>query len=498
MAVRLALGATRGRLQRQMLIESVLLGLGGGALGVLLSLWSTRALSTLHLPAPVPLDLTISVDWRVLLFSFVLSVVCGLLFGIAPAWAAARPLLANALKGEDALARPGRRITLRNLLVVAQIAMSVVLLSVTGLFLRSLESASAIDIGFRPQNLLIMSVDPRLHSYTPEHTAAFLSQLRQRAAALPGVTSAAITDYTPLSMGGRTDGFSVVGGPDNGDAPSTDLYMASPGFLSTIGIPLLAGGDFSNETAAQPKTAIVNEAFVDRVLHGKNAIGVQVSGGDVTYRIIGVAGNIKSRSLGEETRPVLYRSMVQNVGSDPSFLGYTLVVHTSGNPSGIEQAVRGQIHALDPSMAIFNEETMEEHVRAAFFLPRLAATLFGTFGFIGLVLASVGLYGVMSYAVSRRTREIGIRMALGAKPGTVERLVLRQGMVLTLIAVFLGWPAAWMLSKMASSFLYGIQPHDTLTFALVPPLLAVIALAACYIPARRAASIDPMKALRTE
>jgi ABC-type antimicrobial peptide transport system permease subunit len=160
--------------------------------------------------------------------------------------------------------------------------------------------------------------------------------------------------------------------------------------------------------------------------------------------------------------------------------------------------VRSQIHQLDPSMAIFNDETMEEHVHSAFFLPRLAATLFGTFGFIGLVLASVGLYGVMSYSVSRRTREIGIRMALGAKPGTVERLVLRQGMILTLVAVALGWPAAWMLSKMASSFLYGIQPHDALTFTLVPPLLAVIALAACYIPARRAAQIEPMQALRTE
>jgi predicted permease len=498
MAVRLALGATRGRLQRQMLIESLLLGLGGGALGVLLSLWSTRALSTLHLPAPVPLNLTISVDWRVLLYSFVLSVVCGLLFGIAPAWAASRPLLANALKGEDALARPGRRISLRNLLVVVQIAMSVVLLCVTGLFLRSLESASGIDIGFRSQNLLMMSVDPRLHSYTPEHTASFLTQIRERTRSLPGVESAAITDYAPLSMGGRSDGFSVVGGPDSGDGASTDLYMASPGFLETVGIPRIAGNDFSNETATEQKVCIVNQAFVDHVLKGTNPIGVLVSGGGVSYRIIGVVGNIKSRSLGEETRSVLYRSMVQNVGSDPSFLGYTLVVRTMGDPGGVAEAVRQQIHSLDPSMAIFNEQTMEEHVHTAFFLPHLAAMLFGTFGFIGLVLASVGLYGVMSYAVSRRTREIGIRMALGARPGTVERLVLRQGMVLTLIALVLGWPAAWMLSKLASSFLYGIQPHDAFTFAIVPPLLGVIALAACWIPARRAASVDPMQALRTE
>jgi ABC-type antimicrobial peptide transport system permease subunit len=179
-------------------------------------------------------------------------------------------------------------------------------------------------------------------------------------------------------------------------------------------------------------------------------------------------------------------------------MGYSLVVRTAGNPATLKEAVRRQIHALDPTMAIFNEETMEEHVRTAFFLPRLAATLFGAFGCIGLVLAVVGLYGVMSYTVSRRTREIGIRMALGAQPGSVERLILRQGLVLTLISIAFGWPAAWLISKLASSFLYGIQPHDTLTFALVPPLLSAIALAACWIPAHRAASIEPMQALRAE
>jgi predicted permease len=274
--------------------------------------------------------------------------------------------------------------------------------------------------------------------------------------------------------------------------------MVTPGYFETMGIPSLAGRDFGNDAATGPKTAVVNRAFVDRVFGGANPVGKQVAGGGATYQVIGVVANIKARTLGEETRPVLYRSLNQSVANDPSFLGYTLVVHTSGNPSAVGEAVRRQIHSVDPSMAIFNEETMEEHVRAAFFLPRLAATLFGTFGFIGLVLAAVGLYGVMSFAVSRRTREIGIRMALGAKPGVVERLILRQGLVLTLIAVALGWPAAWMLSKLAATFLYGIRPHDVFTFSVVPPFLIAIALVACWIPARRAASIDPMKALRTE
>jgi predicted permease len=499
MAVRLALGATHGRLQRQMLVESVLLGLGGGVLGVLLSLWATQALSAIQLPIPVPVDMRIGVDWRVLVFTFALSILSGLLLGVAPAWAAARPLLGSALKGEDALARPGRRWSLRNLLTVAQIAMSVILLSMTGLFLRSLETAGSIDLGFRPQNLLSVSVDPRLHGYTPEQTVEFLKQLREHVAALPGAVSVACTDFPPLSMAGDALRFHVGGGANSGkDDPVANLTRVTPGYFETMGIPRVAGRDFGGETASSPKTAVVNRAFVERVFGGENPIGRQVTGGGVSYQIVGVVGNVKTTSLGEDLKPVLYRSLEQNVGIDPNLLGYVLVVHTAGHPAAMQEAVQRQVHALDRSMAVFNEETMEEHVHTAFFLPRLAAMLFGVFGGIGLVLATVGLYGVMSYTVSRRTREIGIRIAMGAQPGTVEHLVLRQGLVLTLIAMALGWPAAWMLSKLAASFLYGIQPHDALTFAVVPPFLAVIALIACWFPARRAASIEPMQALRTE
>ena len=238
MAVRLALGATRGRLRRQLLMESALLGLGGGVLGVVLSLWATRALSALHLPAPVPIDVRIDVDWRVLLFAFALSAFSGLLLGVAPAWAASRPLLANALKGEDALARPGRRVSLRNLLVIGQIAMSVVLLCVTGLFLRSLQSAASIDIGFRTQNLLLMSVDPRVHGYTPERTVAFLTQLQQRVAALPGVVSVTSTDAAPLSGGDRSDSFHAERGPANDEHnANAELFMVTPDYFETMGIP---------------------------------------------------------------------------------------------------------------------------------------------------------------------------------------------------------------------------------------------------------------------
>jgi predicted permease len=499
MAVRIALGATRARLRGQLLLESLLLAIGGGAAGLAMALWTTRGLSTFHFPSPVPLDIAVSPDWRVLVFAFALSVVSGLLLGAAPAWAASRPMLTNALKGEDALARPGKRLSLRSILLVLQVSMSVVLLSITVLFLRSLESAASIAIGFEPRGVLSLSVDPRVHGYTPERTSVFLKQLREHVAALPGVESAAVTDVAPLSSGHRSDGFEVAGEADKGKSvPIADLYMATPGYFKAMGTPLLAGRDFGNEKADGPKAAVVNREFAQRLFGASNPIGRHVIGAGVTYEIIGLAGNVKSRTLGEDTRCVLYRSLDQTVASDPSLMGYTLVVRSARVSAALTDAVRRQVYALDSSMAIYNEETMEEHVRTAYFLPRLAATLFGVFGGIGLTLAAIGLYGVMSYAVSRRTREIGIRMALGARPGAVERLILRQGMLLTLIAIALGWPAAWMLANLAASFLYGVQPHDAITFAVVPPLLAAIALFACWIPARRAASVDPMQALRVE
>ncbi len=499
MAVRLALGATRARLRRQMLLESVLIALSGGVLGVLFSLWSTQALSAFHMPVPVPLDLSIAVDWRVLFFSFLLSVASGVLLGAAPAWAASHPSLANSLKGEDALTRTGRFWNLRNVLVVAQIAMSVVVLSLTLLFLRNLQSAAGINIGFQPHGLLMLSVDPRVHGYSAERTTVFLSQLQQRAMALPGVVSAVTTDVPLLTGGNRSDGFTVVGQGSNDKAFTyADLYMVSPGYFAALGIPQLAGHDFSNETATAPKAAVINRAFAERLFGTANPIGQHVNGAGINYQVIGVVDNVKSRSLGEDARPLLYRLLNQSVANDPSMMGYTLVVKTARDPGALLDSLRRQVHALEPAMAIYNAETMDEHVRTAYVLPRLAAALFGIFGGIGVLLAAVGLYGVMSYSVSRRTREIGIRMALGAQTGTVEWLVLRQGMVLTLISVALGWPAAWMLAKLAAGFLYGIQPHDALTFTIVPPFLIAIAIAACWIPARRAASVDPMQALRTE
>ncbi len=499
MAVRIALGATRGQLIRQMLVESILLAVCGGVMGAVVALWGTSALSAFHVPAPVPLDLSISVDWRVLVYAFALSVGAGLVVGLVPAWLASRPVLSSALKGEEALARPGRRITLRNVLVVSQIAMSLVLLCATGLFLRSLERAAGINIGFRSAGMLMMSVDPRVHGYTPERTNQFLEQLRERLIAIPGVTSAAVTDVPPLSGGHRSDGLHAEGQPkSSAPDPIVELYMASPGYFETMGIPRIAGRDFGHESANAPKVGIINQALAEKAFGGANPIGQRLTGGGVTYEVIGVVKNIKSRTLGEDTRPVLFRSLAQNTGSDPSFMGYTLVVRSAADTAGIADAVRREIRTMDPTMAVYNAETMEEHLRAALFLPRLAGTLFGVFGIVGLVLAAVGLYGVMSYSVSRRTREIGIRVALGAQLGNVQRLIVRQGMLLTLIAVAVGLPTALAVAKFSSSFLYGVRPHDVVTFTVVPVFLVAVALLACWIPARRAARVNVLTALHYE
>ena len=497
MAVRLALGATRTRLLRQMLIESIILALGGGIVGLLLSVGATRGLSAFHVPAPIPLNLTVSVDGRVLIFTFLLSVFTGLLFGLIPSWIASRPMLTNALKGEDALARPGRRWSLRNILLVVQISASLVLLCATGLFLRSLQSATGIDIGFRSHNILMMSVDPRVHGYSPERTVQLLNQARERIAALPGVVSAVATDTVPLSGGGRSDGMVVEGHPQS-SVPTAELYMATSGYFETMGIPRLAGRDFGHESPTGPHVAIISEGFAHKLFGHENPIGQRISGGNTTYQIIGVVKDIKSRTLGEEQRNILFRSLDQTVATDPAFMGYTILVRTSVDPASIAAAARQQIAALDPNLAIYNIATMEEHLHDALFLPLLASSLFGVFGLAGLVLAAVGLYGVMSYSVTRRTREIGIRLALGAQISAIQSLIIRQGMVLTSISVAIGFPTAFILAKFCSSLLYNVRTHDLATFLLVPVFLAAVALLACWIPARRAAAVNPQITLRYE
>jgi predicted permease len=498
MAVRVALGATRAQLLRQVLTESVLFSLLGGLLGVFISVWATGGLSAFRFPVPVTLDLNVAIDYRVLLFTFLLSLATGVMFGLLPVWTAAWRFPSAALKGEDVLARPGRFWTLRNLLVVAQISMSLVLLCVTGLCLRSLRSASSINIGFRSSGVLALSIDPRLHSYTSERTVQFLAELQRRVSVVPGVSSAAVTDALPLSGGHRSDGFQAVGRKPLDPTPSTELYMATPGYLDTLGIHLISGRDFSNESTASPRVGIVNQFFADTFFPNENPIGQSVSGSGVTYEIIGVTNNIKSRFLGEDLRPVLFRSLPQTVANDPSFEGYTILARTAADSTSVAASVRSVIRDMDPTLAVFNEQTIEHHVREAFFLPRLAGTLFALFGTVGLLLAAIGLYGVMNHTVSLRLREIAIRMALGAQASSVQHLFLRRGLQLAAIALAIGLPAAFVIAKLFNSILYGIRPNDAITFISIPLFHAFVALLASYIPARRATKLDPMSSLRYE
>lgn len=498
MALRLALGAARMQLMRQLLLEIVLLSLGGGLVGIVLSIWATYALSSFKLPAPMPLDLAVGVDWRVMLYTFGLSLAVGFLCGFVPASTASRPALPNALKGEESLARPGRTWSLRNILVVVQISMSLVLLCGGGLFLRSLEGASRIDPGFRANGVVILGIDPPAHSYTPLKTIQLLSTMRQQILALPGVLNATVTDGVPLSGGHRRDGFVAEGRPASTEASTVEMFMAGPGYFETLGIQRLAGREFGVENPSAPKVTIVNEELVRRFFPGENPIGRRIVDGGVPYEVVGVVKNTKSRTIGEDQRPIMYRALEQTIEKDPSMEGYQFMVRYQGDPAFIVDAVRREIHAQDPALAVFNVQTMDEHLRDALFLPRLAETLFTVFGSIGVVLASVGLYGVVSYSVSQRTKEIGIRMALGAKTGAMQRLIVQGGMWLAVVSIGLGLPIAFAAARMATSMLYGVRPYDVATFTVVPIMLFGITLGASWIPARRASRVDPMIALRVD
>jgi predicted permease len=498
MAVRQALGATRTQLVRQLLLESVLLSLCGGLVGIALSVWATYLLSSFKLPAPMPLDVAVRVDWRVLLYTFGLSLAVGVLCGFVPAWTASRPSMPSALKGEESLARPGRAWSLRNLLVVVQISISFVLLCGAGLFLRSLQSASRIDTGFRPSGVVMLGIDPPTQSYTPMKTIQLLRTVRQQILALPGVLNATVTDGVPLSGGHRSDGFVAEGRPSSQGAPIVEMYMAGPGYFETLGIPQLSGRELGIENPTAPKVTIVNEELVRQFFPGQNPIGRRIVDGDVPYEIVGVVKNTKSRTIGEDQRPIMYRSFEQTIEKDPSTDGYQFMVRYQGDPAVLVDAVRREINAQDASLAVFNVQTMDEHLHDALFLPRLVETLFTVFGSIGVLLASVGLYGVVNYSVSQRTKEIGIRMALGARTAAVQKLIVRGGMWLFLVSSGLGLPIALAGAKLATSMLYGVRPYDVATFTAVPIVLFVITFVACWIPARRASRVDPMVALRVD
>ncbi|HKQ62297.1 MAG TPA: ABC transporter permease [Candidatus Polarisedimenticolaceae bacterium] len=501
-AVRLALGASRWRLIRQLLTENLLLALAGGAAGVLVAAWILRAAAAVKPPVDFPLTIDLVLDGRVLAFALAASLATSVVFGLAPALQASRPDLVGGLK--DASSQAGRaRSRLRSGLVVAQLALSLVFLIAAGLVLRTLGKAQSLDPGFDPAGRLMMSVDLGLQGYDAARGQQFYRDAVAGIGALPGVRSAAVTNFVPLSLNYTANEIHAEGRPAarGANVPSAMTGSAGAGYFATMGVGLVAGREFEEHdgTDAEP-VAIANLEFVRRIFpeaaSPQAALGrrFSFSGADGPWvRLVGIVRDGKYFYIGEQPRPFVCTPMAQGGG-----LNASLIVRVAGEPAAMIPAVRARLEALDPSLPIYDVKTLGQHLGLALFPARVAAAVLGGFGLLALTLAAVGIYGVTSYSVAQRTREIGIRMALGALRGDVSRLVLAQGLLLAASGLGLGLLLALAATRWLRGLLFAVSPTDPLTFALVPLVLGAVALAACWLPARRASRVDPAVALRAE
>jgi macrolide transport system ATP-binding/permease protein len=504
-AIRLALGASRGRLVRQLMTESVLLALLGGCGGLVLSFWITNLLMALKPSVPLPININVHTDWRVLVFTFFFSLLAGIIFGLVPALQASKPDVVPVLKDErSAFGHRRNAFSVRNILVIAQVAMSLVVLVAAGLFLRSLRNAQAISPGFEATQVLGMSLDTGAQGYDETKSRLFYEQLVNRVQALPGVKSASIAQYAPLSYlyAPALAVPTIVEGhePSAGEnPPMIGKNTVGPNYFQTLGIPLLRGRDFTAEVQQDtPSVVIINETMARRFFANEEPLGRRLKvmrrgGQPVSCQIIGVVGDSKYLSLGEDPRPYMFFHFQQN-----SWPVMTLLVRADGNPKNLIAAIRHEVKTLDDNLPPFNVVTLAENLDISLFPARFGALLLGGFGVLALVLATVGIYGVMSYSVSQRTHEIGIRMALGAQVNNVLKLVVGQGMVLALVGMAIGLAGAFAVTRVVKNLLYGVSATDLATFAVVALLLFVVALLACYVPARRATKVDPLVALRYE
>jgi predicted permease len=500
--IRLALGASRLRLIRQLLTESVMLSMLGGTLGLLLAFWATDWMQGFIPVIPYTIAFDFSPDIRALSFTLVVSVLTGVIFGLAPALQASNPDVVPVLKGETPTAGHGwRRLTLRNLLVISQVALALVVLVCGALFIKSARNARAIDPGFTTSNVLAVSMNPSLLGYTEEQSKQFYRQLVERVEALPGVESASVSSLLPLGDSASSRGPVVAEGqqepPLGNESVNILANFVGPKHFETLQTPLLAGRDFSwRDDQSAPAVIIVNETLAARYWPGESALGHRLRVGDekTPYReVVGVAKDSKYRSIGENPKPYMYLPIMQNYR--PTL---TLVARTAGDPAALVGGVRREVQALDPRLPIYDIKTMKEHMTYALWAIQMGASLSTAFGLLALLLAATGLYSVMAYSVSQRTREIGIRMALGAQASDVLKMVTRQGMTLALVGVGLGLTVTSVATRILSSLLYGVSATDLVIFVGIPMLLAAVALLACYIPARKATKVDPMVALRYE
>jgi predicted permease len=501
-AIRLAMGASRWRVVRQLLTESLLLSLAGGVLGLLLAMWILDLVAAYRPPIDVPLWIDVNVDARVMAFTLAASVLTALLFGLMPALQSARADLVPALKDAGAVA--GRtRTRLRSALVVAQVMLSLVVLVAAGLVVRALGKLQTVSPGFEVEHGLVASFDLGLQNYDEARGQDFERRLVERVRALPGVKAASLTDLMPLSLNYSSSDVHVEGQQlgRGANAPISMVATVEQDYFKAMNIPLVSGRAFSEaDKEDSTKVVIVNETLARRFFPGEDpaqgAIGRRISFQSDTgpwLEIAGVARDGKYWTLGEAPQLFVYSPLSQSYSQTA-----TLVVRSEGDPRSLANSIRAEVAQLDPALPLFDVKTMEEHMGVSLFPARVAASLLGGFGLLALLLAAMGVYGVVSYSVAQRTREIGIRLALGARARDVLRLVAGRGMLLVGAGLAAGLAVALMLTHFMEGVLYGVSATDALTFTLVVLTLAAVALLACLVPARRATKVDPMVALRHE
>ena len=502
LAIRQSLGAGRGRVMRQLLTESLLLSLAGAVAGVALAFWCTRLLMALHLPTPVPISLDLSIDWRVLGFTMSAAVAATLAFGVLPALSMSRIDLVRAVKGAGGDGRRHGR--LRAAFLIAQVSLSVLLLICAGLFIRGFRHARSIDTGFDGDRILTASIDLETRGYSAARGRELIRLLTSRLEAAPGVASVNVLDIVPVTLSNTTMHLLRDGDvePAPGQQPSTPQVFANavgPGHFDTLRIGMVAGRDFTDlDGDAAPRVAIVNETLARRFWPEQDAVGQRVrilgdraNASDV-IEVIGVVRDSKYVTVGEEPRPFLYRPLAQ--AYTPRV---TMLVRAAGAPGSVLTAIRQEVGAIDPGLAVFNVAPLTEAMSVSLLPARMAGSLLGTLGMLALALAALGIYGVLSLVVRSRTREIGVRIALGATPGALTTMVVRQAMTWTVAGAVIGVVLALALTRFLEGFLYGTSPTDVWTFGGVTLLLVLVACIAALVPAARASRLDPLVALRT-
>jgi predicted permease len=503
MAIRTALGASRWRVMQQLLTESTILALAGGSMGLLLALWGV-ALMTKLLPQDFPRLAEINLDWRVLGFTLVTSVLTGILFGLAPAFQISTTDVQESLK-ESGRGTSGskRHNRLRNLLIIGEVALSVVLLAGAGLLFRSFLQLQSVNAGFTPQQVLTVRLTPSGPHYARDADyMSFYSEVMQRISALPGVQGVGVINTLPLGKG-PTAGIRIEGAPPQTRDrwPSTNYRSVSSDYFRAMNIPMVQGRAFTErDTETASRVVIVNQALVRRDFPNENPLGKRINfggtnpdGQPIWWEIVGVAADIRNLELREEASPEFYLSALQD-----TWVGMSVVVRTSVEPASMAPEVRRIVAEVDKSAPVSEVKTMEHIVSEAVTQPRFNLFLLGLFGGIALLLSAAGIYGVTAYSVAQRTHEFGIRMALGAQVGDVLKMILGQGVLLIVAGIGVGLVASFALTRLMKSLLFGVSVSDPLTFVAITLLLSVVTLLACYIPARRATKVDPLVALRYE